>query len=97
MVLSKPYLISGLFLRTRSLRFDNFAGAKVERPKVGPKGEVQDVPSNPFRRAYMAYDSNNTLNYGDCSSVGRAPDCDSGRRGFESHQSPHLMSASPGR
>ena len=27
---------------------------------------------------------------GDCSSVGRAPDCDSGCRGFEPHQSPHF-------
>jgi hypothetical protein len=26
---------------------------------------------------------------GGCSSVGRAPDCDSGRRGFESHHPPH--------
>ena len=26
---------------------------------------------------------------GDRSSVGRVPDCDSGRRGFESHRSPH--------
>ena len=24
------------------------------------------------------------------SSVGRAPDCDSGRRGFESHHPPHF-------
>jgi hypothetical protein len=30
------------------------------------------------------------LNDGGRSSVGRAPDCDSGRRGFESHRSPHL-------
>ena len=30
-------------------------------------------------------------NYGERSSVGRAPDCDSGRRGFESHRSPHLF------
>ena len=29
--------------------------------------------------------------YGDCSSVGRAPDCDSGCRGFEPHQSPQLI------
>ena len=28
---------------------------------------------------------------GGCSSVGRVPDCDSGRRGFESHQPPHLI------
>ena len=28
--------------------------------------------------------------YGGRSSVGRAPDCDSGRRGFESHQSPQI-------
>ena len=25
------------------------------------------------------------------SSVGRAPDCDSGRRGFESHRPPHPL------
>ena len=30
---------------------------------------------------------------GDCSSVGRAPDCDSGRRGFESHHPPHFSTA----
>ena len=29
-------------------------------------------------------------NYGGRSSVGRAPDCDSGRRGFESHRPPHF-------
>jgi hypothetical protein len=28
--------------------------------------------------------------YGECSSVGRAPDCGSGCRGFEPHHSPHL-------
>ena len=27
---------------------------------------------------------------GGCSSVGRVPDCDSGCRGFEPHQSPQL-------
>src|SRR5450759_740118 len=27
---------------------------------------------------------------GGCSSVGRVPDCDSGCRGFEPHQSPHF-------
>jgi hypothetical protein len=31
------------------------------------------------------------LNDGGRSSVGRAPDCDSGRRGFESHRSPHFF------
>ena len=30
---------------------------------------------------------------GERSSVGRAPDCDSGRRGFESHRSPHFCIA----
>ena len=29
--------------------------------------------------------------YGERSSVGRAPDCDSGRRGFESHRSPQFF------
>ena len=28
---------------------------------------------------------------GGCSSVGRAPDCDSGCRGFKPRQSPHLF------
>ena len=34
----------------------------------------------------------NSLFGGGCSSVGRVPDCDSGRRGFESHQPPHRIS-----
>ena len=29
------------------------------------------------------------VNSGECSSVGRVPDCDSGCRGFEPHHSPH--------
>ena len=33
---------------------------------------------------------------GDCSSVGRALDCDSGCRGFEPHQSPHFSYRSSG-
>ena len=28
---------------------------------------------------------------GGCSSVGRVPDCDSGCRGFEPHQSPQIF------
>jgi hypothetical protein len=28
--------------------------------------------------------------YGERSSVGRAPDCDSGGRGFKPHRSPHI-------
>ena len=31
------------------------------------------------------------LNRGGRSSVGRAPDCDSGRRGFEPHRPPHFL------
>ena len=31
-----------------------------------------------------------TMNSGDCSSAGRALDCDSGGRGFEPRQSPHF-------
>ncbi len=34
---------------------------------------------------------------GGCSSVGRVPDCDSGRRGFESHQPPHFGDPMPDR
>lgn len=29
--------------------------------------------------------------YGECSSVGRAPGCGSGGRGFDPHHSPHLL------
>jgi hypothetical protein len=29
-------------------------------------------------------------NYGDCGEVVNAPDCGSGIRGFDSHQSPHF-------
>ncbi len=36
-----------------------------------------------------------TILYGDCSSVGRAPDCDSGGRGFEPHQSPQIFFSEP--
>ena len=31
-----------------------------------------------------------SMEYGERSSVGRAPDCGSGCRGFEPHRSPHL-------
>ena len=34
---------------------------------------------------------NNILYYGERSSVGRVPDCDSGCRGFESHRSPNFL------
>ena len=33
---------------------------------------------------------------GERSSVGRALDCDSSRRGFESHRSPHLLGRTSG-
>ena len=33
----------------------------------------------------------NSLNIGGCSSVGRAPDCGSGCRGFDPHHSPQIM------
>ena len=36
------------------------------------------------------FESLKTHHYGGRSSVGRAPDCDSGCRGFESHRSPHF-------
>ena len=35
------------------------------------------------------FEGDSSIN-GDCSSVGRALDCDSGCRGFEPHQSPHF-------
>ena len=40
------------FVRTRTYRFDNFAGAKVERAQRGPVGASdRDVASNTARRA----------------------------------------------
>ena len=41
-------------------------------------------------RAIRAGRALNGLDDGGRSSVGRAPDCDSGRRGFESHRPPHF-------
>ena len=47
-------------------------------------------------------DSRDSLNHrslainGDCSSAGRALDCDSGGRGFEPRQSPHFLGSIPG-
>jgi hypothetical protein len=38
--------------------------------------------------AYAYGGSNPSIPIGGCSSVGRAPNCDFGCRGFESHQSP---------
>ena len=43
-------------------------------------------------RARVFYGYNRGLYYGGCSSAGRVPDCDSGRRGFESHQPPQNIS-----
>ena len=36
-----------------------------------------------------------TNEYGGCSSIGRAPDCGSGRCGFESHYPPHKKADRP--
>ena len=44
------------------------------------------IGSNPAGRAIAS-----SSIYGDCSSVGRALDCDSGGRGFEPRQSPHYL------
>ena len=41
--------------------------------------------SSPAERKYLNV-------YGERSSVGRVPDCDSGSRGFESHRSPQILS-----
>ena len=50
--------------------------------------------SGPLRWINLKYNiSKYTFSYGERSSVGRAPDCDSGRRGFESHRSPHFFGA----
>ena len=51
--------------------------------KLSRRLEVRVLSGAPFFGARKVY--------GERSSVGRAPDCDSGRRGFESHRSPHLL------
>src|SRR5439155_20197152 len=45
--------------------------------------------SSPVGRATLRRDAAGGNN-GGCSSAGRVPDCDSGCRGFESHQPPHF-------
>ena len=46
-----------------------------------------------MRKNFYTIILQNIHSYGERSSVGRAPDCDSGRRGFESHRSPHFFGA----
>ena len=49
--------------------------------------------SNPVRRAIFGSLVHRIKTcYGGCSSVGRALDCDSSCRGFESRHSPHIRS-----
>ena len=38
---------------------------------------------------YSLFTITSNFKYGGCSSIGRAPDCGSGRCGFESHYPPH--------
>ena len=41
-----------MFWFTRTVEgLTTLSGIKVERPQAGPKGEVQEVPNNPARRA----------------------------------------------
>ena len=51
--------------------------------------------SNPVRRTIYGdlIIKNQKIYDGGCSSVGRAPDCDSGCRGFESRHSPHFINS----
>ncbi len=46
--------------------------------------------SNPAGRELFSIPFLIPYQYGGRSSVGRAPDCDSGGRGFKPHRSPHL-------
>ncbi len=65
-----------------SCRFDKIAGLQFWTGEAGPQGERPGMARvNPAGRAKK---------YGGRSSVGRAPDCDSGCRGFDPHRSPHL-------
>jgi hypothetical protein len=45
-----------------------------------------DLPGAPFYEYAWP-----ECNYGGRSSVGRAPDCDSGGRGFEPRRPPHIL------
>ena len=50
---------------------------------------IEQLPSKQWARGSSPF---GRTKYGGCSSVGRAPDCGSGCRGFESHLPPHLKS-----
>ncbi len=52
-------------------------------------GVVKKKP--PLVRCKKYSEVNQKENNGGRSSVGRAPDCDSGRRGFESHRPPQIF------
>ena len=56
-----------------------------------PPSKRMVTGSNPVRRAIFGGLIFKNQGNGGCSSVGRAPDCDSGCRGFESHHSPQLF------
>ncbi len=58
------------------------AGVERRSGKLSRGSQVRILSGAPF---------NNGTIYGGYSSVGRAPDCDSGRRGFESHYPPHII------
>jgi hypothetical protein len=70
----------------------NRPGADLDSAERCPKGEGPDDPSQ-YLPGVPDYSLIVTI-YGGCSSVGRAPDCDSGRRGFKSHQPPHFRAIS---
>ncbi len=60
--------------------------------KASPKGKLQDGICNGMEPGIILPGVPNSIylnNYGGRSSVGRVPDCDSGRRGFEPHRPPH--------
>ena len=64
--------------------------AKQQWPRRG-EGVARIILSGAPYDPYCGLDVIQVLQVdGGRSSVGRAPDCDSGRRGFESHRSPQL-------
>ncbi len=57
---------------------------------VTPTMRVSYIGNTPaFQAGKVGSIPTTRSNFGECSSVGRAPDCGSGCRGFESHHSPH--------
>uniref|UniRef100_A0A1B0C158 Rho RNA-BD domain-containing protein n=1 Tax=Glossina palpalis gambiensis TaxID=67801 RepID=A0A1B0C158_9MUSC len=77
-----------LHLSPAGIKFGKFFGNDVYTTQISKKLLNRTEHCFPKAKVSGSNPVGRFLIYGDCSSVGRALDCDSSCRGFESHQSP---------